>query len=74
MPSDANLQEPGGDDKPFAQETGNDFEQSAYSDVLGRGLANIRTPVMTHAERHSQPEAPHKQSTKSAAKHTHQNS
>ena len=74
MPSDANLQEPGGDDEPFALDTGNDFEQSAYSDVLDRGLADIRMPVIPNAERHAQAEAPHKQSAESAAKHKHQHS
>ena len=41
MPLDANLQKPGSDDEPFAPDTGTDFEQSAYSDVLDRGLADI---------------------------------
>ena len=74
MPSDANLQEPGGDDEPFGPDTGTDFEHSAYSDVLDRGFANICTPVISHAERHAQPEAPRKQSGESAAKHKHQHS
>ena len=74
MPSDANLQEPGGDDEPFGPDTGTDFEQSAYSEVLDLGLANIFTPVIPHAERHAQPEAPHKQPAESAAKHKHQHS
>ena len=74
MPSDANLQKPGDDDKPLGPDTGTDFDQSAYSDVLDRGLANIRTPVIPHAERHARPEAPRKQPAKSAAKHRHQHS
>ena len=74
MPSDANLQETGGYDEPFAPDTGTDFEQSAYSDVLDRGLADIRTPVMPHAKRHAHPEAPRKQPAESAAKHKHQHS
>ena len=74
MPSGANLQETGIDDEPFAPDTGTDFEQSVNSDVLDREPADIRTPVMPHAERHAQPEASHKQSSKSAAKHKHQHS
>ena len=71
MPSDANLQETGGDDESLAPDTNSDFEQSANSDVLDRGLSDIRTLVMPHAERHAQFEAPHKQSAESAAKHQH---
>ena len=74
MPSDANLQKPGGDDEPFPPDTGTDFEQSAYSDVLDRKLADICTPVMPHAERHVQPEARRKKSEDSAAKHKYQHS
>ena len=74
MPSDTNLQEQGGDDEPFGQDTGTDFEQSAYSDVVDLGLANIRTPVIPHAEHHAQPQAPRKQSAESAAKQKHQHS
>ena len=71
MPSDANLQKPSGDDEPFALDTGTYFKQSAYSNVLHRGLADISTLVMPHAEHQAQPEAPCKQSAKSAAKHRH---
>ena len=74
MPSDAKLQNPGGDDETFVVDTGTNFKQSAYSNVLDRGRANIRTPVMPHAERHAQPEASHKQSPESTAKHKHQHS
>ena len=74
MPSDANLQKPNGDDEPVGPDKSTDFEQSAYSELLDRWLANIRTPVIPHAERHAQPEAPRKQFEESAAKHKHQHS
>ena len=74
MPSDPNLQKPGCDDEPFAPKKATAFEQSAYSDVLDRGLADIRTPVMTPAECFAQHEAPRKQSAETAVKHKHQHS
>ena len=51
MPWDANLQEPGAVDEPFAHDTGTGFDSSAYSEVLDRGFADIRTPVIPHLER-----------------------
>ena len=74
MPSDANLQEPGADDEPFAQDTGKGFNSSAYSEFLNRGLADIRTPVVPHFERHAQPEAPRKKSAEPDFKQKHHHS
>ena len=53
MPSDANLQEPGADDEPFTDDARTGFDSSAYSEVLNQGLAEIRTPVVPHHERHA---------------------
>lgn len=74
MTSDANLQKPGADDKPFSQDTGTHFDSSAYSKVLNRKLADIRMPVVPHPERHAQPGAPLKKSAKPAAKQKHHHS
>ena len=75
MPSDANLQEPSADDEPFAQDTQTGFDSSAYSEVLDRGLADIRTPVVPHSERPAQPESPRKKLlAESATKQKHQHS
>ena len=71
MPSDANLQEPGAVDEPFTHDTGTGFDSSAYSEVLDRGLADIRTPVIPYHERPAQPEAPRKKVAEPAAKHKH---
>ena len=60
MPSDAMLQEPSADDEPFAQDTCFGFDSSAYLEVLDRGLAGIRKPVVPHPERPAQLEAPRK--------------
>lgn len=74
MSTDTNLQEPGADDEPFAQETGTEFVPSAYSDVLHQGLANIHTPVVPRSEPSAQQEAPRKKPAEAAAKHKHHHS
>ena len=71
MRSDANLQGPGAFEEPFAYDTGTGIDSSAYSEVLDRGLANIRTFVIPHHERPAQPKASRKKVAESAAKYKH---
>ena len=71
IPSDANLQEPGADEEPFTHNTGAGFDSSAYSEVLDRKLADIRTPVIPSPERFAQPEAPRKKLAEPAVNRMH---
>ena len=74
MPTDINLQKQGAEDEPFKRDTITEFEPSAYSNVLEKGLENIRTPVLPRPERFAQPEALQQILAQPAAKFKHYNS
>ena len=65
------MHKPGAFEEPFARDTGTGFDSSAYSEILDRGRADIRTPVIPHPERSAQIEAPRNKVAEPAAKHEH---